>query len=109
MQTVSRKQNDNNHRTQAFGPGRRRPKGLHAEIDFRGNPIWTYREGHGPRIRINETFGTASFEEAYYKARLTYGHADAPVAARLREIRAAHAAALPVPEYVGRSIRIPEA
>jgi acyl-CoA thioester hydrolase len=31
----------------------------------------------------------------------------APVAARLREIRAAHAAALPVPEYVGRSIRIP--
>jgi len=33
----------------------------------------------------------------------------ADVAARLREIRAAHAAALPVPEYVGRSIRIPEA
>jgi carnitine 3-dehydrogenase len=27
----------------------------------------------------------------------------------LREIRAAHAAVLPVPEYVGRSIRIPEA
>jgi acyl-CoA thioester hydrolase len=33
----------------------------------------------------------------------------ADVAARLREIRAAHAAALPVPEYVGRSIRVPEA
>jgi acyl-CoA thioester hydrolase len=32
----------------------------------------------------------------------------APVAARLREIRAAHAL-LPVPAYVGRSIRIPEA
>jgi acyl-CoA thioester hydrolase len=32
----------------------------------------------------------------------------APVAARLREIRAAHAL-LPVPSYVGRSIRIPEA
>jgi acyl-CoA thioester hydrolase len=32
-----------------------------------------------------------------------------PIAARLREIRAAHAAALPVPDYVGRSIRIPEA
>lgn len=32
----------------------------------------------------------------------------APVAARLREIRAAHAV-LPVPGYVGRSIRIPEA
>ena len=31
-----------------------------------------------------------------------------PIAARLREIRAAHAA-LPVPDYVGRSIRIPEA
>ena len=31
----------------------------------------------------------------------------APIAGRLREIRAAHAAALPVPEYVGRSIRIP--
>jgi acyl-CoA thioester hydrolase len=31
------------------------------------------------------------------------------IAARLREIRAAHAAALPVPDYVGRSIRIPEA
>ena len=29
------------------------------------------------------------------------------IAGRLREIRAAHAAALPVPEYVGRSIRIP--
>jgi len=27
----------------------------------------------------------------------------------LREIRAAHAAVLPVPEYVGRSIRIPGA
>ena len=81
MQTVSRKQDDNDHRTQAFGPGRRRPKGLHAEIDFRGNPIWTYREGHGTRIRINEAFGTQAFEEAYYKARLTYGHADAPVAA----------------------------
>jgi integrase len=81
MQTVSRKQDDNNHSTQAFGPGRRRPKGLHAEIDFRGNPIWTYREGHGPRIRINEVFGTQAFEEAYYKARLTYGHAEAPVEA----------------------------
>jgi len=81
MQTVSRKQDDNNHRTQAFAPGRRRPKGLHAEIDFRGNPIWTYREGHGLRIRINEAFGTQAFEEAYFKARLTYGHADpAPVA-----------------------------
>jgi acyl-CoA thioester hydrolase len=32
----------------------------------------------------------------------------APIAARLREIRAAHAV-LPVPGYVGRSIRIPEA
>jgi carnitine 3-dehydrogenase len=32
----------------------------------------------------------------------------APVEARLREIRAAHAL-LPVPAYVGRSIRIPEA
>jgi carnitine 3-dehydrogenase len=32
-----------------------------------------------------------------------------PIAARLREIRAAHAAALAVPDYVGRSIRIPEA
>ena len=31
----------------------------------------------------------------------------APVAARLREIRTVHAAALPVPDYVGRSIRIP--
>jgi integrase len=81
MQTVSRKQDDNDHRTQAFGPGRRRPKGLHAEIDFRGNPIWTYREGHGPRIRINEVFGTQAFEEAYFKARLTYGHTDAPVEA----------------------------
>ena len=81
MQTVSRKQDDNDHLTQAFGPGRRRPKGLHAEIDFRGNPIWTYREGHGQRIRINEAFGTQAFEEAYYKARLTYGHADAPVEA----------------------------
>ena len=30
-----------------------------------------------------------------------------PVAGLLREIRAAHAAALPVPSYVGRSIRIP--
>jgi len=30
-----------------------------------------------------------------------------PIAGRLREIRAAHAAVLPVPEYVGRSIRIP--
>jgi acyl-CoA thioester hydrolase len=29
------------------------------------------------------------------------------IARRLREISAAHAAALPVPEYVGRSIRIP--
>ena len=29
------------------------------------------------------------------------------IAGRLREIRAAHAAVLPVPEYVGRSIRIP--
>src|SRR6516165_12484502 len=29
------------------------------------------------------------------------------IAGVLREIRAAHAAALPVPEYVGRSIRIP--
>ena len=81
MQTISRKQDDNNHLTQAFGPGRRRPKGLHAEIDFRGNPIWTYREGHGSRIRINEVFGTQAFEEAYYKARLTYGHADAPAEA----------------------------
>jgi acyl-CoA thioester hydrolase len=33
----------------------------------------------------------------------------APVAARLREIRTVHAAALPVPDYVGRSIRIPGA
>ena len=31
------------------------------------------------------------------------------IAGRLREIRAAHATALPVPEYVGRSIGIPEA
>jgi len=31
------------------------------------------------------------------------------IARRLREISAAHAAALPVPEYVGRSIRIPAA
>src|SRR6516164_1682571 len=31
------------------------------------------------------------------------------IAGRLREIRAAHAAALPVPGYVGRSISIPEA
>jgi acyl-CoA thioester hydrolase len=31
------------------------------------------------------------------------------IAARLHEIRAAHAAALAVPDYVGRSIRIPEA
>ncbi|MGH3259249.1 MAG: thioesterase family protein [Streptosporangiaceae bacterium] len=31
------------------------------------------------------------------------------IARRLREITEAHAAALPVPEYVGRSIRIPEA
>jgi len=30
-----------------------------------------------------------------------------PIAGRLREIRAAHAAALRVPGYVGRSIRIP--
>jgi acyl-CoA thioester hydrolase len=31
------------------------------------------------------------------------------IAGVLREISAAHAAALPVPEYVGRAIRIPEA
>ncbi|HEY6297559.1 MAG TPA: thioesterase family protein [Streptosporangiaceae bacterium] len=30
-----------------------------------------------------------------------------PIARRLREISAAHAAALPVPEYVGRTIAIP--
>jgi integrase len=77
MQTVSRRQADNNHQRQAFRPGHRLPKGLHAEIDFRGNPIWTYREGHDKRIRINEVFGTQAFEEAYYKARHTYGHADA--------------------------------
>ena len=77
---ISRKQ-DADHCRQAFRPGHRPPKGLHAEKDFRGNSIWTYREGHGPRIRIHEAFGTQAFEEAYYKARLTYGHADAPVAA----------------------------
>jgi acyl-CoA thioester hydrolase len=32
-----------------------------------------------------------------------------PIAGRLREIRAVHAAVLPVPAYVGRSIRIREA
>lgn len=32
-----------------------------------------------------------------------------PAPFRLREIRTVHAAALPVPDYVGRSIRIPEA
>ena len=31
----------------------------------------------------------------------------APIADRLMEIRAAHAAELPVPDYVGRAIRIP--
>jgi integrase len=84
MQTVSRRQDDS-HRTQAFQPGRRRPRGLHAEVDFRGNPIWTYREGHGKRVRFPDelTFGTQAFEEFYYKTRLTYGHADAaPVAVK---------------------------
>jgi carnitine 3-dehydrogenase len=32
-----------------------------------------------------------------------------PIARRLREISAAHAAALPVPGYVGRTIRLPAA
>lgn len=74
---LSRKQDADHHR-QSFRLGHKPPRGLHAEFDFRGNPIWTYREGHGPRIRIREVFGTQAFEEAYYAARHQYGHDPAP-------------------------------
>ena len=74
---LSRKQT-REHCRQPFRHGHKPPRGLHAEKDFRGNPIWTYRERHGPRIRIKETFGTQAFEEAYYAARHQYGHDAAP-------------------------------
>ena len=85
MQT-SRKQRDHDHYVRPFRPGHKRPKGLHAVVDFRGNKIWEYREGHGPRIRIGSAepdakdyiaFGTQAFEEAYYAARHQYGRTDA--------------------------------
>ena len=82
---LSRKQTPD-HCRQAFRYGHKPPRGLHAEKDFRGHPIWTYREGHGPRIRISGppgakdyiAFGTQAFEEAYYAARHQYGHDAAP-------------------------------
>jgi integrase len=80
MEQTSRKQ-DAAHGRRAFRPGHKPPKGLHPERDFRGNPIWIYREGHGPRIRIKEAFGTQAFEEAYYAARHQYGHQASPAEA----------------------------
>jgi integrase len=93
MEQTSRKQDADHHR-QSFRPGHKPPRGLHAERDFRGNPIWTYREGQGPRIRIREVFGTQAFEEAYYAARHAYGRQDGPAEALPKKLGRADPASL---------------
>jgi integrase len=90
MTTATRKQ-DADHCRQAFHAGHKPPRGLHAEKDFRGNPIWTYRERHGPRIRIKETFGTQAFLDAYYAARHQYGRDASPAEAPLAKKKLGHA------------------
>lgn len=44
---------------------RPRPPTLHRQITRHGKTVWYVRNGHGPRIRINGTYGTPEFEEAY--------------------------------------------
>lgn len=48
---------------------RPRPPGLHREVTRHGRVIWYYRDGHGPRIRINGEYGTQEFKEAYEAAK----------------------------------------
>jgi integrase len=48
---------------------RPRPPHLHREISRHGKTTWYVRVGKGPRIRIQETFGTPEFTAAYEAAR----------------------------------------
>lgn len=47
---------------------RPRPPHLQCEPSRHGKPRWYVRVGKGPRIRINETYGTPEFTEAYQAA-----------------------------------------
>src|SRR5262249_1542420 len=47
---------------------RPRPPHLQREKTRRGETIWYFRIGHGPRIRINAEFGTPEFDAAYRAA-----------------------------------------
>lgn len=42
---------------------------LHREINRDRTPVWYYRRGHGPRIRVPGEFGSVEFRAAYEAAR----------------------------------------
>lgn len=44
---------------------RPRPKYLHRQVTRHGATVWYVRIGKGPRIRINEPYGSQAFSEAY--------------------------------------------
>jgi hypothetical protein len=45
-----------------------RPPHLHRQETRHGRLVWYVRRGHGPRIRINEEYGTGAFWTKYQEA-----------------------------------------
>jgi len=74
---TSRKASAEQRRRPLF-PGHRPEKGLHCEINRHGNEVWYYREGHGPRTRLDHPFGSPKFIEAYKAAKWGTGPAGEP-------------------------------
>ena len=65
---TSRKASREQRRRPLF-PGHRPEKGLHCEVTRHGTEVWYYREGHGPRVRIDHPFGSPKFIEEYKAAK----------------------------------------